>query len=878
MEFKFFKISIYYSSKGEKMKNKIRSYYKKHPDRSAIIVLVLTFITIVSIIILFAGQGGIWGSEKDWKSQHFAIPEYFRMRFHETHDPFPDLALQLGGGQNIYNYAYYGIFNPLYLPSYIMPFVRMSTYLQVLSLLTVIVSSIMSYYFFKRHFKPGISLILAVTFMISGGLMFHSHRHIMFMNYFPFLLTMLFCCGNKNSTKNNFIMALMAYCIMCASFYYSVGCFVCIGAYMIYLELSKNEKFSIKNTLKEHGCKVLSSAFGCLASAFLWIPVFSALLSGRAETNQTLSWTEILLPTVNLSLVLHTGYSIGVTSVAVFAALFILCRGKKQDKFLSVLFLSCAVFPVINYAINAGMYIDGKAFIPLIPLALIVLGKFFENENKSGNIIKVICIIYILMPVISIAMNNHTLPVTVMILCDYIVSIPVMLFLLFRKNGRWIPVYSIILTVGMCIGLNMYEKFVPRESIDEFYNQDTRNAVTDILESDDELYRFCDCIPNDINVNRVISMEYLSTNSYSSVSNSALREFRFKSSLSENRVRNTAVQNQPYNILFSVLMGCRYKIAPEKLRMFGDEPVGTDGNYTIYRQKYAFPLGYATNSVMNEKDFHKLPSHLKAEALLENIIIPEHGTETAPHLTKEIKINMKEALKDKRLSCKNGVYTIKSDTPFKVKAPLAEEVKDKLLIVTVSADNRIGKLSAQKDIAVTINGVKNKLTDPNWKYNNRNYDFTYVISSYEPVRELSFTFTKGYYTLSDMHVYTLDSKALTDAMDNKDEYHIDRKNSLGDTITGNINVRKDGWFTLSLPYDKGYHITIDGNDTDYFQTNTAFIGFPIKAGEHDIDITFEAPFKKTGLKVSLASVIALILFLTGYTFLGKKSSNADQKK
>ena len=67
---------------------------------------ILTFIFVIMLIIIFVFSGAdVWGSETDWINQHFAIPEYFRTRFYSTGDIFPDFALQLGGGQNIYNLA-----------------------------------------------------------------------------------------------------------------------------------------------------------------------------------------------------------------------------------------------------------------------------------------------------------------------------------------------------------------------------------------------------------------------------------------------------------------------------------------------------------------------------------------------------------------------------------------------------------------------------------------------------------------------------------------------------------------------------------------------------------------------------------------------------
>lgn len=78
---------------------------------------------------LFCGRYGVFGSKVDWISQHSVFPDYFRQQFYDTGDFFPEFAAGIGGGQNIYNFAYYGLYSPVFLLSYLLPFVKMSDYL-----------------------------------------------------------------------------------------------------------------------------------------------------------------------------------------------------------------------------------------------------------------------------------------------------------------------------------------------------------------------------------------------------------------------------------------------------------------------------------------------------------------------------------------------------------------------------------------------------------------------------------------------------------------------------------------------------------------------------------------------------------------------------
>ena len=59
----------------------------------------------------FAGRYGVFGANMDWISQHSVFPEYFRQQFYQTGQFFPEYAANIGGGQNIYNFSYYGLYN-----------------------------------------------------------------------------------------------------------------------------------------------------------------------------------------------------------------------------------------------------------------------------------------------------------------------------------------------------------------------------------------------------------------------------------------------------------------------------------------------------------------------------------------------------------------------------------------------------------------------------------------------------------------------------------------------------------------------------------------------------------------------------------------------
>ena len=97
--------------------------------RDKIFAAAVVLIMAGFIALLTDGGKMLWGSKVDWQAQHTVIPEYFRQLFYDTGDIFPSFAPNLGAGENIYDFAYYGLYNPLILISYLLPFVQMADYI-----------------------------------------------------------------------------------------------------------------------------------------------------------------------------------------------------------------------------------------------------------------------------------------------------------------------------------------------------------------------------------------------------------------------------------------------------------------------------------------------------------------------------------------------------------------------------------------------------------------------------------------------------------------------------------------------------------------------------------------------------------------------------
>jgi len=196
-------------------------------------------------------------------------------------------------------------------------------------------------------------------------------------------------------------------------------------------------------------------------------------------------------------------------------------------------------------------------------------------------------------------------------------------------------------------------------------------------------------------------------------------------------------------------------------------------------------------------------------------------------------------------------YKIKKE--YKTTYTLPSRYQDKIIFIRFKTNND----QASYDRSITINGIKNKITQKSWKYYNGNHTFDYVLN-YQDLKKLNFTITPGEYNLSDLEIEVLDYSFLEQSVKNFDRLLVNTTKTKGDFIVGDINVTNKGYMMLTIPYSNGFNIKVDGKQTSYEKVDYAFIGFPVEEGQHHIEIEFKAPGKNLSLFISIIGLIAYI--------------------
>lgn len=108
-------------------------------------------------------------------------------------------------------------------------------------------------------------------------------------------------------------------------------------------------------------------------------------------------------------------------------------------------------------------------------------------------------------------------------------------------------------------------------------------------------------------------------------------------------------------------------------------------------------------------------------------------------------------------------------------------------------------------------------------------------------------------------IYEFDVDAYIEASSNVKGFDLKSIDGRGVRFEGDVS--SDSEVFVSLPYEDGYKVYVDGKKTDYKSYRDCFIMIPVSAGDHSIEIKYFPPGLAIGLILSIICVCLLVLFL-----------------
>ena len=816
----------------------MKSLNKK--DKLNLVIIIITFLIFILIITRFTNY---YGSLLDWEAQHIAIPNTIRTLFYQNFNLFPDFILNIGAGQNIYYLSYYGLFNPYILISYFLPFIKMVDFISVIGMLIPIISAILTYIWLRKRYDEKISFMTTILFIFSMSLSFHSHRHIMFINYMPFLILGLFGIDKKYDKNESSLLVISIFLIAISSFYYSISSYIVLIIYYIFKYLEKEEKIVIKDLFFKLLNLSLNFIHGILLSSIVLLPTAAVILNGREKTSVAINFIETLIPKINLLYFLYNPYGVGLTLISIVAIIYSLISKDLKYKFLSIILFLIMLFPVFNYILNALMYIDAKILIPFLPLIILVIANFLSKLTK--NLISDKELIFIML-ITAISIINSTMYIYIDLI---VLSIVFFLYKKIKKDFILHSIMLLVITVSVIFSLN--DPLVDKKTFDKDY-QSLKNIVNYIRKNDKSLYRIAIDYKNEAFINQIFdNSEVLISTIYSSLNNKNYSNFYYEELLNNIKHRNRVITTTTLSDYYLSSLSNKYIVT--KTTLINKKLIKKIDNYNIYLNEEYKPMFYFSNNLISEEYYDKLKYYQKPLSLMNYDVVKEAKNEIDLKIEKINDINL----------VKTGEYLEEKDKKYSINLG-----KVKTLFVRINMYDSPSCKS--KDTYIDINNIRNKLTCKSWKYHNKNYTFDYLTTS----DVLNIKIKKGKYYIKDYEIYEIKDFNIL----KQKELNVEYKDSL---FTSKVSFKEDGYFITSIPYDKGFKAYIDKKEVEVEKVNKAFVGFKVPKGEHSIVLKFTSPLKKESLIITFISFIVYLYLLwkekNNEKLLGSKLKKHNKK-
>lgn len=317
---------------------------------------------------------------------------------------------------------------------------------------------------------------------------------------------------------------------------------------------------------------------------------------------------------------------------------------------------------------------------------------------------------------------------------------------------------------------------------------------------------------------------------------------------------------------------------------YGFTEYGTDeaSGMTIYQNQYALPMGYTYTNYLSRSEYEKLTPLQRQQALLQSAVIEDEDLEQVKHMT-PVRLHLTDKNPQWSLRSAKGVEL--TDSGFHVtKANAVAELRFEgepnsetyLAIDNFAYSGKAGEAS----VLVSAGSVskKGKLYSEGGLYAFQRHGMTWNVGYHEEgITSLTIAFDSvGDYTFDSLSVTCLPMGDYIDSVTQLRETVLeDVHETLNGGIIGRIHTTDEKLLVLSVPWSKGWTLTVDGQEAELLQVNGMYMGTMLRAGEHSIELTYHAPGIVIGATVTGISLVGLLGYGVFWLMMRKHNKSEE---
>ena len=291
-------------------------------------------------------------------------------------------------------------------------------------------------------------------------------------------------------------------------------------------------------------------------------------------------------------------------------------------------------------------------------------------------------------------------------------------------------------------------------------------------------------------------------------------------------------------IIADSLFGISYNISEAYPDKYGFHPSYQKDNLTLYKNQFALPIAFATQSLYKDVTFndHTLDNQTQflnqIAGLNEEYFYPiNHHTDSGDNV-----VNL------------NGTDTEDATISYSIEIPDNSQVYLSMTKLNFSNDKK-------KQVDIIINGEKKSFTTDN--------AFTFFNLGYTENKQIFDIQVKfpgnAQVSFESPTFYRLDTKKYTEAISKIKENPVE-VSSYKNKVTVNYKVKNETSIFFTIPYDQGWSAYQNGKKLQIQQAQTGFMKIDVPEGEGTITLSFIPKGFIAGASCSLIAIIVFIFY------------------
>ena len=797
---------------------------------------------LVTMLIIFIGKGIFpFGQESFLRTDLYHQYAPFLREFQAKLQSFSSLnySFNIGLGVNFTSLLAYYLASPLNFFVILFPKGLVVEYISYLIIIKIALSGMTASIYLRKHFqKNGLfSVLFSMIYALSGFVAAYSWNVMWLDCIFLFPLILLGLEELMDEGKGTLYTVSLALAIL-SNYYISI--MICLFLILYFLSRLFYAAISdVRELGKQIGHFALYSLLAGIMAGILLLPaVFALRMTASASISFPKTFTQYftiidmmarLFPFVETEQGLKHWPNIYAGTLSLFI-LPLYFKNPAIQKKKKIIYATFMLFFFLSFSINALNFIWHGFHYPnslparqsfIFVFLLIIQGAEWFLKRKTSSKKDLSFALFLSFSFVILCqklVTEEAFHWSVFYLTLLFLFLFYLLFY-FEKRGMEVRIAELLL-IALCfveLSINMAVTSVPTTSRAAYLEggKETSKLLKELKIEDSGFYRLLreDAKTKDDGA----LMQYHSASVFSSTAYGDMSDWYTELGM---EASTNAYSINGASPLMKSLLGIKYEILkkePKHGEARGLSYLLGEGEYRLYENQFSLPLGY----LLTKEELDAFDLHAGTPALVQNSISTALA---ADNIFTTILGKMEASSYHFTVEKAGDIYVYVNNEKVKeVKAILPGDEKS-FDHVDRGYFLSLGYLNAGTEVELKS------------QTSGENMDATAYSFSYEVLGQIT-----------DM----LSGRGM-EVEKWKDGY-----------VKGRINAGSDGLLFTSIPYDPGWKLKVDGKSVVTEKAFSAFLGIPVSAGEHDIELHFVPEGYYFGILFSISALLffALLLFM-----------------